>query len=109
MSKVDKKLQAMKTNPKADWKMDDLKSLAHRYGIDYKQPGSSHVTFRCYNGAKVTVPASRPPGKEEPFWGQVKYLMHFGVRKLRVFLGFYFTDSLKPDKKYYPKCRHLHL
>jgi hypothetical protein len=60
MSKVDKKLQAMKTNPKADWKMDDLKSLAHRYGIDYKQPGSSHVTFRCYNGAKVTVPASKP-------------------------------------------------
>jgi len=41
----------------------------------------------------------RLPGKEEPFWGQVKYLMHFGVRKLRVFLGFYFTDSLKPDKK----------
>ncbi len=60
MSKVDKKLQAMKTNPKADWKMDDLKSLAHRYGIDYKQPGSSHVTFRCYNGVKVTVPAHKP-------------------------------------------------
>lgn len=28
MSKADKKLKAMKSNPKDDWKIDDLKSIA---------------------------------------------------------------------------------
>lgn len=60
MSKADKKLQAMKTNPKDDWKMSDLQSVAKRYGIVYRQPGSSHVTFRCSNGTKLTVPAHKP-------------------------------------------------
>lgn len=60
MSKADKKLQAMKTNPKADWKMDDLKSLSNRYGIDCRQRGTSHVTFTCPHGAMLTVPAHKP-------------------------------------------------
>ena len=60
MSKADKKLQAMKANPKADWKISDLQSVAERNGIVYRQPGSSHVTFRCSNGAKLTVPAHKP-------------------------------------------------
>ena len=42
------------------------------------------------------------------FWVKFKYLMCFCVRKLTVFLGFYFNDSLKPEKKYYPKYRHLY-
>ena len=38
MSKVDKKLKAMKANPKDDWKIDDLKSIAKKYEIEYRQP-----------------------------------------------------------------------
>jgi len=60
MSKADKKLQAMKTNPKGDWTMSDLQSVANRYGIDYRQPGISHVTFSCSNGMMLTVPAHKP-------------------------------------------------
>ena len=60
MSKVDKKLQAMRTNPKDDWKIDDMKSLANRYGIDCRQRGTSHVTFTCPNGSMLTVPARKP-------------------------------------------------
>lgn len=43
-----------------DWRIDDLKAIAARVGIDYRQPGSSHVTFRLDNGSKVTVPAHKP-------------------------------------------------
>jgi hypothetical protein len=60
MSKADKKLQAMKINPKGDWKISDLQSLASRYGIIYRQPGTSHVTFSCPNGMMLTVPAHKP-------------------------------------------------
>ena len=60
MSKADKKLHAMKTNPKADWHISDLQSVAHRYGIDYRQPGTSHVTFSCPNGMMLTVPSHKP-------------------------------------------------
>lgn len=60
MSKIQKKLQAMKTNPKNDWGIDLLKSIADRYQIDYRQPGTSHVTFRSKKGRKLTVPAHKP-------------------------------------------------
>jgi hypothetical protein len=57
----------------------------------------------------ILLPHNGPSVKEAPIFGQVKYLMHFCVRKLRIFLGFYFTDLLKSDKKYYHKYLHLHL
>lgn len=60
MSKVDKKLKAMSANPKNNWRMDDLKALAHRYGVDYRQPGTSHVTFSSSNGLCLTVPTRKP-------------------------------------------------
>jgi hypothetical protein len=60
MSKAEKKLKAMQANPQSDWCMNDLKALASRYGIDYRQPGTSHVTFSCINGMCLTVPAHKP-------------------------------------------------
>lgn len=60
MSKADKKLQAMRTNPRNDWKISDLQSIANRYGIIYRQPGTSHVTFSCPDGMMLTVPAHKP-------------------------------------------------
>lgn len=60
MSRIEKKLDAMKNNPKGDWGIDLLKSIADRYEIEYRQPGTSHVTFRSKKGKKLTVPAHKP-------------------------------------------------
>lgn len=60
MSKIDKKLKAMKSNPKDDWQIGDLQSLAKHYDIEFRQPGTSHVTFICSNGRCLTVPAHKP-------------------------------------------------
>jgi hypothetical protein len=60
MSKIDKKLKAMKANPKDDWQISDLQSLALYFDINYRQPGTSHVTFVCKNGMCLTVPAHKP-------------------------------------------------
>ena len=60
MGKHEKILKKMRHNPKADWRIEDLKAIAERYAIDYRQPGSSHVTFRSTTGTKVTVPSHKP-------------------------------------------------
>ena len=49
----------MRNNPR-DWRIDDLKAIADREGFDYRQPGTSHVTFRTPTGEKLTVPAHKP-------------------------------------------------
>jgi hypothetical protein len=43
-------------NPRADWRIEQLKAIADRYDISYRQPGTSHVA----RGDKLTVPARRP-------------------------------------------------
>lgn len=60
MSAADKRLVKMRQNPKADWHIDDMKSVARAKGIEWRQPGTSHVTFRRADGAKLTVPARKP-------------------------------------------------
>jgi hypothetical protein len=59
MSKIEKILQKMRCNPR-DWRIEDIKTIAIRYEVDYRQPGSSHVTFRFSNGEKLTIPAHKP-------------------------------------------------
>ncbi|MGH8557648.1 MAG: type II toxin-antitoxin system HicA family toxin [Methylococcales bacterium] len=63
MSKTDKVLVRMRSNPR-DWRIEQLKSVADAHGIVYRQPGTSHVTFRHPNGAKLTVPAHKPIAPE---------------------------------------------
>lgn len=60
MSRLDKKLKAMADNPRGDWVIDDLYSLAKRCNIQHRQPGTSHVTFSCDDGILLTVPAHKP-------------------------------------------------
>lgn len=60
MSRTDKTLKAMKLNPKSDWHIEDLKSIAQKLNVDFRQPGGSHVTFRTKKGNKLTVPARKP-------------------------------------------------
>jgi hypothetical protein len=59
MSKINKQLEKMRNNPR-DWRIEELKALADRVGVVYRQPGSSHVTFRTKSGRKLTVPAHKP-------------------------------------------------
>jgi predicted RNA binding protein YcfA (HicA-like mRNA interferase family) len=59
MSKIDKLLTKMRNNPR-DWNIEDIKAIAKRYNLEYRQPGTSHVTFRAKTGEKVTVPAHKP-------------------------------------------------
>lgn len=60
MSKIDKKLESMRNSPQKDWKIEDLKTIADRFDIKYRQPGTSHVTFVCLNSSFLTVPARKP-------------------------------------------------
>lgn len=59
MAKADKILENMKNNPH-DWRIDSLMTVARAHNIEWRQPGTSHVTFRHPNGSKITVPAHRP-------------------------------------------------
>ncbi|HTM64262.1 MAG TPA: hypothetical protein VL360_07150 [Gammaproteobacteria bacterium] len=59
MNKTEKMLAKMRVNPH-DWNIADLRKIADSFAIDYRQPGTSHVTFRSKNGDKLTVPAHKP-------------------------------------------------
>lgn len=59
MSKVEKLLARMRNNPR-DCQIEDIKAIASRFGVEYRQPGTSHVTFRAKSGEKVTIPAHKP-------------------------------------------------
>lgn len=59
MSKMEKLLDRMRTNPR-DWHIDDLKVLARHFAVDWRQPGTSHVTFSAPGQIPVTVPAHKP-------------------------------------------------
>jgi len=52
-------LAGMRVNPR-DWRIEDLKTVARKYGITHRQHGTSHVTFRFLEKPLVVVPARRP-------------------------------------------------
>jgi predicted RNA binding protein YcfA (HicA-like mRNA interferase family) len=60
MARSEKLVREMRSNPHADWRIEDLKAVAARHGIAWRAPGGSHVTFRTPHGARLTVPARRP-------------------------------------------------
>jgi hypothetical protein len=59
MTAAAKILGRMRNNP-TGWRIEDLKTVAARFKIEYRQPGTIHVTFRHPSGAKLTVPARKP-------------------------------------------------
>ncbi len=59
MTKVEKLISRMRNNPR-DWTIDDLKTLAKRFDIDWRQPGTSHVTFSYSKLPPLTVPSHKP-------------------------------------------------
>lgn len=52
-------VQRMRANPR-DWRIEDLKVVAARYSIEYRQHGTSHVVFRHPAAGLLTVPSARP-------------------------------------------------
>lgn len=61
MTKQAKKLQRLRNNPKGDWTIEDLKTIAARSGAQWRQKGTSHVVFWSdASPEQVTVPAHRP-------------------------------------------------
>ena len=61
MSKHEKLLGKLKENPQNDWRIEDLKKIAIDYGLTFRQPGTSHVTFtKVGTGCRLTVPSHKP-------------------------------------------------
>ncbi len=58
----DKLLARMKNNPRGDWRISDVETLANRYGFFVNRPkgGGSHVTLRHDSGTRLSIPARRP-------------------------------------------------
>jgi len=60
MTKLDKLLEKMRRNPR-DWRIEDLESLALRFGLEVRKPGGSHaIFFHELSGRQLSVPAKRP-------------------------------------------------
>lgn len=60
MSKVEKTLKKMRSNPRGDYTIEHLKAIAERYGVVFRHNGTSHAVFRTPNGDQLTVPARKP-------------------------------------------------
>ena len=56
---IEKTIEKMRNNPR-DWRIEDLTSIAARYGIIWRQNGTSHLQFVRNDGVSLTVPAHRP-------------------------------------------------
>jgi hypothetical protein len=59
MSKADKILAKMKLNLH-DWRIENLKTVAQTYGIEWRQKATSHVVFVRSDGKTLPIPAHRP-------------------------------------------------
>ena len=60
MSKINKKLEALKNNPRNDWRMSDLKSIADYFEISYNHNGTSHVKFTNKDGKVYIISDHKP-------------------------------------------------
>ncbi len=58
----DKLLENMRQNPRNNWRIENVQTIANRYGLSISRPrgGGSHVTLRHNSGAKLTIPTRRP-------------------------------------------------
>ena len=60
MSKAEKLLAKMRSNPR-DWRIEELESVAKRYGVDVRKTGGSHFVFLHPDSElAVTIPLKRP-------------------------------------------------
>ncbi len=60
MSKAEKLLAKMQSNPKGDWTPDNVKALCNAYGLTLRQNGTSHAVLTNSNGSHLTIPMHKP-------------------------------------------------
>ncbi len=60
MSKAEKLLQRMKSNPKADWTSANVKTLCNAFDLTLRQSGTSHAVLTNNKGEHLTVPMHKP-------------------------------------------------
>lgn len=61
MSKSEKKLESMRANPRADWHISDVDTVAKSFGVTIRKPGGSHVSLSHPRIRRIlTIPARRP-------------------------------------------------
>ena len=62
-AKRDKRLEAMRANPRGDWRISDVKIVCHRHGIlcEAARGGSSHFKVaHPQMTSKLSIPFARP-------------------------------------------------
>jgi hypothetical protein len=62
MTQAEKLLAAMRQNPRGDWKIDDVRAVCNRCGIDFDFPkrGSHCKLSHPSVAGRLTIPARRP-------------------------------------------------
>lgn len=61
MSKARKLLEAMRNNPRDDWRIEQVKTVAAHYNVVCRNDGGSHHVFSHPNANEhLCVPAHRP-------------------------------------------------
>jgi len=60
VSTATKILESMQANPKGDWQLEHLQTVARQHGIDWRHKGSSHCVFTWANGRSLAIPSRRP-------------------------------------------------
>src|SRR5262249_33173432 len=62
MSQAEKRLEAMRRNPAADWRIADVETVCGGLGIDCTPPahGSHYTVSHASQRAILTIPARRP-------------------------------------------------
>lgn len=59
MGTAEKLLEQMRNNPR-DWRIEQLKTVARKRQIVWRQQGTSHLVFIREDGRTLTVPVNRP-------------------------------------------------
>jgi predicted RNA binding protein YcfA (HicA-like mRNA interferase family) len=61
MSSAEKRVAQMRANPKGDWRIEDLETVAASLGMKIRKSGGSHAVFsHPATATRLTVPARRP-------------------------------------------------
>jgi hypothetical protein len=62
MGQGEKRLEAMRRNPRDGWRIEDIEVVCSRYGIELKAPksGSHYKVTHSASREILTIPAARP-------------------------------------------------
>lgn len=61
MNAATKRIESMRANSRANWRIEDLEAAARSVGMTVRKSGGSHVVFAHVRVAtRLTVPARRP-------------------------------------------------